>query len=946
MGNPVTPPKKEEIQVIWERVIKDGDNASLTFHELPAASVDDVAKLVDRIVLSSSKSLQVPHGGLPGTKTMAVEPPPGTKTMAVEPPPGALDQPGSASTSRMFPNTKLAGATSLDAGGGKVISVRGAMFTEEELKGQNAVLSQDIFSLGEPLGKGGMGIVYLAKQGSLDRDVAIKTIKEKGEVTPAQMHAFMQEALMTGALAHPNIVPVHLFGRDEAGRVFLVMKRVDGRPWSDLLHPRKDESGGFNGTDVRSSARELAKHLEIFQKVCDAVSFAHAKRILHRDLKPENVMIGEHGEVVVMDWGLALDLEARDRKGPGQKLTTVAGTPAYMAPEMVMGELNDLQPATDIYLLGAILHEIITGRPPHHGKTVWDVLHHAAVGVLDPIRPRDGMPMEARMLEPILKKALDSAPQKRYATVLELQEDIRNFLANQGNRDESEEFAREGRDELAKLTADSADMRVTSLFYPRCAEVLYKAQQSLTQWAHNPRAMRLRQEALALYARLGIRGKDWGLVESHLLDLKNSGSGGAALAAPIENEMRVQREAWNRKEYLLRRNARAAVYLIMLSVALGLTCGALILRQVYMENPKNSTVELVVPEVLQAKKDPVQDPLKPPQPKPPGPADLPFATELGKPWWVARDAERGSVFKAEDGRKLVGIDIHASNGRMALWDESGGVWIWDGDANKLPSKPGLKPDGKFQAQLVRWMDSDFAVASNARGEFMVGGRFPGDWKTLHNAGEPVQNFLAARSGNEITLAIVGEKNLQYFKLADGAPVGGIAKFPIDASLLAMEWQPSGVYVIVLENKILRADPSGKVETMTMRRPSGAGNELQSYVRAAIATSGGRILLVPADKKNQVNVMNLDIGSGGGAGLFQKGEVSALALSPDGVWGAAGSSTGQMLLIDMNSMHMVTHGKAQDSTVRGLEFSSDGRVLYSVDATGGVHAWDLSMWTKK
>ncbi|MFN7628522.1 MAG: serine/threonine-protein kinase, partial [Pirellula sp.] len=166
------------------------------------------------------------------------------------------------------------------------------------------------YTIVKKLGEGGMGVVYAAIQKALDRKVAIKAIKSGVEVSFDAKKKFYYEARITGDLDHPNIVPIHEIGTQDDGTLFYSMKMVDGKPWQDAI-----------------GSRTRDENIEIFMKVCDAVAFAHSRNVIHRDLKPENVMIGAFGEVLVMDWGLAIQL-------PAKHSFSMSGTPAYMSPEM------------------------------------------------------------------------------------------------------------------------------------------------------------------------------------------------------------------------------------------------------------------------------------------------------------------------------------------------------------------------------------------------------------------------------------------------------------------------------------------------------------------------------------------------------------------------------------------------------------------------------------
>lgn len=215
------------------------------------------------------------------------------------------------------------------------------------------------------IGEGGMGVVYLARELQLGREVALKMIRADRPITPEVVARFAREAHITALLPHPNIPPVHALGHLPDGRPYLVMKLVRGRTLADLL-------------DEQSSASEnIHTSLQIFLQVCHAIAFAHSQGVLHRDLKPANIMVGQFGEVQVMDWGLAKQLLSLDDESapagteeadPALTHTgVVIGTPAYMAPEQARGELHAIGKRTDVFALGAMLCVILTGHPPFSG---------------------------------------------------------------------------------------------------------------------------------------------------------------------------------------------------------------------------------------------------------------------------------------------------------------------------------------------------------------------------------------------------------------------------------------------------------------------------------------------------------------------------------------------------------------------------------------------------
>jgi serine/threonine protein kinase len=249
------------------------------------------------------------------------------------------------------------------------------------------------YAVEEEIGRGGMGIVYRAHDRLLGRDVALKVLRVAADAEDLAAR-LRREARVLAALEHPGMAPVHDVGTLE-GRPFYVMKLVRGR--------RLDEWA--------AAAPPLAERLRVFDRLCEAAAYAHAHGVVHRDLKPANVMLGEFGEVLVMDWGVAKVLaepgEDRAAGAPAAGDTaagTLLGTPGYMAPEQAGGGAVDAR--SDVHALGAILHFLIAGAPP-------------AEAALPPGTPR---PLAA-----IVRRATATLARDRYAGALELAADVRAF---------------------------------------------------------------------------------------------------------------------------------------------------------------------------------------------------------------------------------------------------------------------------------------------------------------------------------------------------------------------------------------------------------------------------------------------------------------------------------------------------------------------------------------
>jgi serine/threonine protein kinase len=285
------------------------------------------------------------------------------------------------------------------------------------------------------LGQGGMGVVFRAYDPRLRRSVALKVVRP--ELSRESRARFLEEAQVTAQLQHPVIIPVHEVGEVES-RVYYTMPLVRGRAFDELL--------------AESGPSERFRNLQIFARVCRAVEFAHERGVLHRDLKPENVMVGEHGQVYVLDWGLAMLMPPSSGETSGlpedqgelseadtrrlervyvpetlrvEQQGEVVGTPLYMAPEQADGDLSQLGPQTDVYCLGGILFRILTNAYPR-GGTVSEVIRDLTRGrEVAPPRSIDGR--VSPVLDALCMRALAVDPEQRLASAAELADRVEAF---------------------------------------------------------------------------------------------------------------------------------------------------------------------------------------------------------------------------------------------------------------------------------------------------------------------------------------------------------------------------------------------------------------------------------------------------------------------------------------------------------------------------------------
>ncbi|MBI2195150.1 MAG: protein kinase [Planctomycetes bacterium] len=314
------------------------------------------------------------------------------------------------------------------------------------------------FEVERDLARGGMGAVRICRDQILGRAVAMKVMHPQIARSEEYRLRFLEEAQVTGQLEHPNIVPIHELGKDAQGNLYFTMKLVKGKSLGQMLRELKEGRQGASFVDL----------LNVFLKVCDGMAFAHSKGVIHRDLKPDNIMVGDFGEVLVMDWGLAKILGNEPREAPdGPRVTSesvsasgpekplsdsefrkaetvrsvrkdseaqltmegaLTGTPTYMSPEQAAGQINRLDHRTDIYSLGAILYEILTLERPVEGKDVVDLLRKVRAGyIIAPVKraPARRIPPE---LSAVVMKAMEKNLRKRYPSVTDLAGDIKRFL--------------------------------------------------------------------------------------------------------------------------------------------------------------------------------------------------------------------------------------------------------------------------------------------------------------------------------------------------------------------------------------------------------------------------------------------------------------------------------------------------------------------------------------
>lgn len=311
------------------------------------------------------------------------------------------------------------------------------------------------------LGRGGMGQVIAVEDPGLHRELAMKILGVQDDAGEA-LARFLDEAQLTAQLQHPGVVPVHELGRLENGQPYFTMQAVRGRTLRVLVDD-------YHAAEASEAPAGLYRLMTIFNQVCETIAFAHRQGILHRDLKPENVMVGEFGEVRVLDWGLAKRLDPgpsitgsltlrthRDPTGAYQTMAgEVMGTPVYMSPEQARGQNTSLTRASDVYSLCAMLFQILTGRPPFEGAHAMAVMMRVVGGLRNPLEGRHPIP---RALREICDRGMSPRPEARFPDAGVLQHAVAAWLSGTQQRERALQLVAEAATIETELVALSASV--------------------------------------------------------------------------------------------------------------------------------------------------------------------------------------------------------------------------------------------------------------------------------------------------------------------------------------------------------------------------------------------------------------------------------------------------------------------------------------------------------
>lgn len=397
--------------------------------------------------------------------------------------------------------------------GRKVVSLSQSCAAKSAGAGSAATDDAEYRLIGQ-LGSGGTGIVYQAHQRAIDREVAVKVLRHELASDRQSRQRFLAEARVIGSLDHPNVIAVHDLCIDGDGHLFYAMKRIDGTSW-----------------DQQIDQFSVEENLTILLRVADAIRYAHSRGLAHRDIKPENVMLGRFGESQVADWGLALQLRSTSRGAVAGVVlnhhSAIGGTPAYMAPEQARGRLDSITSLTDVYLLGAILYQILVGRPPHHGKNLLQCIQAAAHNM---IQPTD---VVGELIDTAMK-AMATDPAMRFPSV----EDFIRSIKDNRTHEESERLVRRAKRRV--WPEDATDVKRSDA--PEEAYERFRISQALLHealelWPENARATQTLAQIQLEFARFASGQGDLDL-SLQLYEAAGQGACEAAVRVRRERDLR------------------------------------------------------------------------------------------------------------------------------------------------------------------------------------------------------------------------------------------------------------------------------------------------------------------------------------------------------------------------------------------------------------------------
>jgi len=837
-----------------------------------------------------------------------------------------------------------------------------------------AEFSQTVrYELGVEIAKGGMGAVLTARQPAIRREVALKVMLRNASAHDRLR--FIEEAQITGQLEHPNIVPVHDLALNEHGQPYYTMKLVRGGTLREILKLLAQ------GNAAAIAKYPLAALLTIFQKVCDAVAFAHARGVIHRDLKPANIMVGEYGEVLVMDWGLAKVIAGRDgaaglpstavvgtaREDQREVFATldgaVMGTPRYMSPEQAHGEVASLDQRSDIFSLGAILYELVTLLPPFPGKTTREILSNVKSGhfVLPNARLRATDAPHPRhlpsgvipdSLEAVISKALAVDRSQRYQRVTDFQADLTayqgGFATSAENAGAWKQFTLLIKRHKALSTAIAASvLLIVGITAAFTTKVVAERNQTAVQRdraviertnavaANAENLLHLHEASMADYAVASPRlGDDthWGDGIAHLtraldLDPKNP-----LPAAELFGAIAFRPDNANLLRCVLRHQAQVASASFSPDGSRIVTASSdhtarlwdvVTGRQVgmSMRHPSWVASARFSPDgkrVVTACRD-----------KTARLWDAITGDPIGKPMHLGGPDESEShsldATFSPDGARILTIDL----GKTAQ--------VWDAATGKPLSEPMrhahevLSASFSLDGARIVTTTGDYAGAKNDVAQMW-------DAATSKPLGEPMRHAAAIMSasfspdGTHIVTAS-DDKTARLWDAATGMPLAEPMRHPMVVTNAS--FSPDGTRIITTCQ-----DKTARVWDAATGLPLGEPIRHEIFARnASFSPDGARIVSISGD--NTVRLWDAATGKPLGEPMHHENGVTSASFSPDGTHIVTASTDNRARVWDAATGRPAGMPMRHDSALRCASFSPDGTRIVTASMDNTARLWDAA-----
>jgi eukaryotic-like serine/threonine-protein kinase len=767
------------------------------------------------------------------------------------------------------------------------------------------------------IARGGMGVVYKARQVSLDRIVALKMILAGQLASEADVERFYTEARAAANLQHPNIVAIHEVGQHE-GQHYFSMDYVEGQSLAQL---------------VRENPLPAAKAAEYLKSIAEAIEFAHRQGTLHRDLKPSNILIDGFDQPRVTDFGLAKRIEAS-----GQLTATgsLMGTPSYMSPEQAGAQGGKVGPASDVYSLGAVLYEVVTGRPPFLGESLIATLNQVLNA--EPVSPRLLNPSIPRDLETICLKCLQKEPLRRYPSSAELANELGRFLRSEpiqarpvGKTARLWRWCKR-KPLVASLAASAASLLIavivvtavayfaTSAALDRSERTLYAAHMNLAdearQAGNDGRLTDLLERHLPQPGQADLRGWEWYYLRSQSRILTTIDSKWGHEAGGL----------WSR--VLAKIGGEKGRGPGVLSLAWSpngrwLAGANLVGIRIWESETGNRICTLDQPARLLAWHSDGR---------------RLAATGLSAPEIVVWDVvDRRKVLTLRgrshgDTGQILGIAWSRDGGRLACATNDHRIEIWDlSSGAKVLTLTGHPKDGStiaYPPVLLAWSPDDQQLVSSGDRETKV-------WDIA--TGREVRTL----EGQALACSPDGKRISDYYHVFDLA--SGHTRFNLWSTGSWQAWSPNGRWLATgttdTTTKILDAENGNEILTLVGRH----NNQMlawrpDSQRLAATGGSTDQITIWDTTPRNEERTLT-----------SQRGELFSLAWSPDGrcIAGSAvdfqsTGSVGTVYVWDSESGTLVKMLEGHTGFVR-VAWNGDGSHLASIDGTGAVKIWSTPNW---